>query len=285
MNKLFSFQKKETPPIENMEARLEQIRIPFSVKGSFTVEEESQSGYEDQRWIEKSNKIKARDNYTCKLCGAFNPMIGHVFIQQGEYETLHMLEYNKYHIHVIGYNLTITFDFYDSFHLAMPRLNVHHKVYYRNRYLWDYPDECLVTLCENCHHYVHSLKEIGIPIMEKDETGKQKLLGIIQPKSYNYKLDHTDLGTFHPLALVKENRWGSGLNGRDLSEYKKAKDGNKKWYDYHNILDNNVVHISYFYIRDPRFNTHTKEESEIVSHFIIKDFIENQLGFVKQITQ
>lgn len=281
MNKLFSFQKKETSPIENKEAKLEQIRFPYSVDGRIAVEEEIQSGYEDQRWIEKSNKIKARDNYTCQLCGAFNPMIGHVVIQQGEYETLHMLEYNEYHIHVIGYNLTITFDFYDNFHLAMPRLNVHHKIYYRNRNLWDYQDDCLVTLCEDCHHYVHSLKDIGIPIMEEDEAGNLILWGETQPKTYNPNLNHTDLGTFHPFALVKENRWGDGLNGSDLNDYKRAKVDNKKWFDYHKILNNDVVKISYLYIGDSRFNSHSKEESEVIANFIIKDFIENILGFAK----
>lgn len=281
MNKLFSFQKKETSPIENKEAKLEQIRFPYSVDGRIAVEEEIQSGYEDQRWIEKSNKIKARDNYTCQLCGAFNPMIGHVVIQQGEYETLHMLEYNEYHIHVIGYNLTITFDFYDNFHLAMPRLNVHHKIYYRNRNLWDYQDDCLVTLCEDCHHYVHSLKDIGIPIMEEDEAGNLILWGVTQPKTYNPNLNHTDLGTFHPFALVKENRWGDGLNESDLNDYKRAKVDNKKWFDYHKILNNDVVKISYLYIGDSRFNSHSKDESEVIANFIIKDFIENILGFAK----
>lgn len=31
-------------------------------------------------------------------------------------------------------------------------LNAHHKDYLRNVELWDYPDELLITLCENCHN-------------------------------------------------------------------------------------------------------------------------------------
>ena len=30
-------------------------------------------------------------------------------------------------------------------------LNVHHKLYLPNIDPWDYPDELLITLCENCH--------------------------------------------------------------------------------------------------------------------------------------
>lgn len=281
MDQSFSFKKKDKLPVINRENGLEQICMPYSVEESMVMEEVASSGYDDKRWIERSNAIKYRDNYTCQLCHTFNPMIGHVFIQQGEYETLHMYEYNKYHIHVIGYNLTITFDFFDGFHLAMPRLNVHHKIYFRNRNKWDYQDDCLVTLCEDCHHYVHSLKDIGIPIMEENELGKHKLCGITQPKAYKHDLDHTDLATFYPFALVKENRWGEGLTGSKLIDYQKAKAENKKWFDYQEILDNSIVRINCLYTGDKRFNTHSKEESEVISDYIINDFIENILGFRK----
>ena len=46
--------------------------------------DEERTGYDNPRWIEKSNSIKARDNYTCQLCHAFNPMQeGLIFVQQG----------------------------------------------------------------------------------------------------------------------------------------------------------------------------------------------------------
>ena len=115
----------------------------------------------------------------------------------------------------------------------MPRLNVHHKVYYRNRELWDYQDDELVTLCEDCHHYIHSLKDFGIPIIEKNANGNNMLIGRTQPKSYNPVFDHTDLSTFKPLALVKENLWGDGLRRDDLIKFKLAQSENKQWYDYH----------------------------------------------------
>jgi len=67
---------------------------------------------------------------------------------------------------------------------------------------------------------------------------------------------------------------GLGLTGQDLADFQRAKNENKKWYDYHEIFNNDVVHISY----DSRWNKHTPEEIEIVAKFVIYDFIGNILG-------
>ena len=37
-------------------------------------------------------------------------------------------------------------------------LNVHHRWYIWGRRPWQYPDRCLVTLCESCHHHVHRMR-------------------------------------------------------------------------------------------------------------------------------
>lgn len=285
MDQIFNFQKSEKSSFEIKEASLEQLKMPGMDNESMSLIDETPLGYEDPRWIEKSNSIKARDNYTCQLCHTFNPSLGDfIFVKQGEYDTIHHYYWagtSKYDIQVRGYILIITFDFLPGFHLAMPRLNVHHKIYYRNRNLWDYPDDCLVTLCEDCHHYVHSLNDIGIPIVEEHSDGKTTLIGKTRPKQYQPILDHTDLGTFHPLALVEENRWGLGLKGQDLIDYKRAEKENKQWFEYHNILDNNVVRISYFTAENRHMIKRTPEEKEKVANFIIKDFLENILGFSK----
>lgn len=285
MDQIFNFQKSEKSSFEIKEASLEQLKMPGMDNESMSLIDETPLGYEDPRWIEKSNSIKARDNYTCQLCHTFNPSLGDfIFVKQGEYDTIHHYYWagtSKYDIQVRGYILIITFDFLPGFHLAMPRLNVHHKIYYRNRNLWDYPDDCLVTLCEDCHHYVHSLNDIGIPIVEEHSDGKTTLIGKTRPKQYQPILDHTDLGTFHPLALVEENRWGLELKGQDLIDYKRAEKENKQWFEYHNILDNNVVRISYFTAENRHMIKRTPEEIEKAANFIIKDFLENILGFSK----
>ena len=193
MKNLFDFHKSDKPCFEIEQHNLEQIEIPNMVREPLHYAEERQTGYEDARWIKKINSIKARDNYTCQLCHAFNPMHGElIFVLQGEYETYHHYEADssRYMIHVKDYNFTINFDFFHGYHLAMPRLNVHHKIYYRNRQLWDYQDDCLITLCEKCHHYIHSLKEVSIPIVEENAVGQIILIGQTQPKPYQPKLDH-----------------------------------------------------------------------------------------------
>lgn len=285
MDQIFNFQKSDKSSFEIKEANLEQLKMPGMDNESMSLIDETPLGYEDPRWVEKSNSIKARDNYTCQLCHTFNPSLGDfIFVKQGEYDTIHHYYWagtSKYDIQVRGYILIITFDFLPGFHLAMPRLNVHHKIYYRNRNLWDYPDDCLVTLCEDCHHYVHSLNDIGIPIVEEHSDGKTTLIGKTRPKQYQPIFDHTDLGTFHPLALVEENRWGLGLKGQDLIDYKRAEKEKKQWFEYHNILDNNVVRISYFTAENRHMIKRTPEEIEKAANYIIKDFLENILGFSK----
>jgi hypothetical protein len=276
---------KSEPFCKMNEESLAQIEIHNYGKDQLNNLDDSQLGYEDPRWIEKSKSIKARDGYTCQVCKAVDLMQGGLFFfQQGDYETYHHYEGNssRYEIHVPEFHMTINIDFYPGYHLTMPRLNVHHKIYYKNRSLWDYQDDCLVTLCENCHHYLHSLKDFVIPIVEELSDGNSVLIGKTTPKPYKHILDHTDLGTFIPWALVKENRWGEGLKGQDLIDYKRAKSENKKWYEYQEVLDNHVMHINVFARFDPRVNKHTPEETKPVAEFIIYDFIENILGFRKK---
>ena len=284
MEKTFNYQKKDNSSFEVKESNLERLVMSGMENKAMPIVDENFSGYEDPRWVEKSNSIKARDNYTCQLCHVFNPMQDNLlFIQQGEYETYHQYSplNSSYMIHVKDFDFTVHFDFYSGYHLTMPRLNVHHKIYFRNRKLWDYEDDCLVTLCEDCHHYVHSLSDIGIPIVEENSMGQSILIGKTQPKHYQSALDHTDLRTFRPFALVKEDRWGIELKGKDKLDFERAKAVNKKWYNYQETLDNSVVHISYFKSYDPRWNKNTPEEIQKVADFIILDFIENILGFSK----
>jgi len=227
MHKLLDFHKKDKVSFEIKEDRLKQVEMSAIPNETMCLVDETQTGYDDPRWIEKSNSIKTRDNYTCKLCCAFNPIIeGGLFIKQGNYYTLHYYDRanSKYIIVVKDYDTIINFDFYSGFHLAMPRLNVHHKIYYKNRELWDYQDDCLVTLCENCHHYIHSLKDVSIPIVEEHKDGKTVLVGKTRTMPYQPKLNHTDLGTFQAFALVKENVWGTGTDRSRFGRFSASKE-------------------------------------------------------------
>lgn len=281
MDQNFSF-RKEKSCFEIKQDQLEQFTQGNLNPENNHIVDEEQSGYEDSRWTEKSKEIKARDNYTCQLCHAFNPSLdGYVILQQGDYETVHDYYWagdNYYQIHIkSNFSLSIIFRFKPYYHLVMPRLNVHHKVYYRNRKIWDYQDDELVTLCERCHHYVHALKNIGIPIVEQDANGKITLVGRTSPKPYNPQIDHTDLSTFKPFSIVKENLWGYGLQGDDLIKFKRSKKQGKKWYDYQEVLDNDILDVHSLSFEKMSDKTH--EEIKCVAEFIINDFINNILGY------
>lgn len=44
-------------------------------------------------------------------------------------------------------------------------LNVHHKYYIRGRDPWDYDDDMLTTLCEQCHDWVENLNRRAAKVM------------------------------------------------------------------------------------------------------------------------
>lgn len=239
------------------------------------MDEKELTGYDDPRWTEKSNHIKARDNYTCQCCHAINPIQGApLHIKLREWETIHiyMEDESLYIIFVPDYDLTINIQFLYGYHLVIPTLNVHHIIYYRDRDLWDYNDNCLLTLCERCHHFIHS--KIGIPIAIKNEKGQDEFIGVTSLKPYTPHFDHTDLNTFEPMSIVKENVWGIGLTELELANFRMAKILNKKWYDYHNIIDNSVVHIRCYMQGDK----YSEKEAQTVADSIRQYFFEEYLG-------
>lgn len=69
-------------------------------------------------------------------------------------------------------------------------LNVHHKNYRKGAEPWEYDDENFMTLCEDCHEYIHiSIQEIksNIVIYEQCEI----LTAISYYKNFYY-LEHID---------------------------------------------------------------------------------------------
>lgn len=41
-------------------------------------------------------------------------------------------------------------------------MEVHHRAYWNELLPWEYPDKMLVTLCNECHEYIHKNKETDI---------------------------------------------------------------------------------------------------------------------------
>lgn len=58
--------------------------------------------------------------------------------------------------------------------LSKDNLHVHHTYYQSGILPWEYPDESLITLCKNCHEYVH--KTTKIPIKRRKRTFEERLL-------------------------------------------------------------------------------------------------------------
>ena len=61
-------------------------------------------------------------------------------------------------------------------------LHVHHKKYIAGRDYWDYPDELLVTLCEDCHRKLHGKEEL-----EKTPNPPRPVLHKPKPRSAKMK--------------------------------------------------------------------------------------------------
>jgi hypothetical protein len=51
-------------------------------------------------------------------------------------------------------------------------LNVHHKWYKEGMNPWEYPDSCLVTLCEDCHSSEHECKKEYTDVLLAEILGK-----------------------------------------------------------------------------------------------------------------
>lgn len=59
-------------------------------------------------------------------------------------------------------------------------LNVHHCVYVNTNDPWDYPDNLLITLCEDCHNFEHSgQRDLEIKDLLEELKGNGVLLADI----------------------------------------------------------------------------------------------------------
>lgn len=65
-------------------------------------------------------------------------------------------------------------------------LNVHHYVYLKNIEVWDYGNELLVTLCENCHSQRHEFIQSIMILLPKtpDNNSLNDIFDIIDMLTY-----------------------------------------------------------------------------------------------------
>ena len=99
--------------------------------------------------ILKFDKPITKDIYICFVGGNYSNEHGYI---NSEYEI--GISYNKYYIHLSAV----------ANELLYKGLNIHHKYYILGKKPWEYPDDTLVTLCEDCHKKRH--QTMSIPMLD-----------------------------------------------------------------------------------------------------------------------
>lgn len=49
-------------------------------------------------------------------------------------------------------------------------LHVHHTAYERNKMIWEYPDEMLITMCNECHSLEHNMDNLITKLLHMIKT-------------------------------------------------------------------------------------------------------------------
>jgi len=91
-------------------------------------------------------------------------------------------------------------------------LNVHHKFYKKGAQPWDYNDEDLACLCEDCHKHEHDLKALLDKLIAHETVCHETLIGFI--------CGHLD----YPLEKLMKNYYDTPACGYEMMEgYLKGK--------------------------------------------------------------
>lgn len=160
-------------------------------------------------------------------------------------------------------------------------LNVHHIAYKNNAAPWEYEDEQLITLCENCHQKIHN-KEIILSIPKKKSEKKEKVCAVL----YKYFLNNREGLSINESIIYSTIVWKSVLK--------------LGWNDSTNRFDintamrfiqNNIsgyINTSYYSIRGLAKKLHMSESTirEIIhslrdKHIIEGDSVKCSVGLVE----
>jgi 5-methylcytosine-specific restriction endonuclease McrA len=78
-----------------------------------------------------------------------------------------MNDYNDFNWKLKAYQIKKRDNFTCQVCESKKALNVHHIIYLKDKELWDYPDNYLITLCCQCHIVEHFyMKQIGFVYSE-----------------------------------------------------------------------------------------------------------------------
>jgi hypothetical protein len=68
-------------------------------------------------------------------------------------------------------------------------LTVHHSYYEAGKAPWEYPDETLLTVCEECHEGRHLLNRcVSVAIAHMDFKYAKRIAGMIARESHNLRM-------------------------------------------------------------------------------------------------
>jgi hypothetical protein len=92
------------------------------------------------------------------------------------------------------------------------QLHVHHKYYKKGKMAWDYPDDCLITLCGQCHKSLEDSKQALITVIgDLTEYDIQELTGYALAIRNEDDIDEIRKSPFMASGWVA---YFSGLRGR-----------------------------------------------------------------------
>ena len=78
------------------------------------------------------------------------------------------------------------------------KLHVHHKYYVIGNKPWEYPNDCLITLCSDCHEKLHHDGIVEIPVYAIDSNGRK------------IKMEYTPCNRCNGLGYIKEYLYYKG---------------------------------------------------------------------------
>ena len=130
-------------------------------------------------WKTKRDLIVERDNNHCLICNSSGTKteFGQILRERtNEERAIYIQEYNSQLEDVAkSFNLPITQFTHSEKKVPYIKaekaiiLHVHHTYYIKDKLPWDYPNESLKTLCQNCHQDLHNKTEIPVYFDEKME--------------------------------------------------------------------------------------------------------------------
>ena len=129
------------------------------------IKQENEISYSDllltNEWKNKRHEILKRDNYYCQNCGKSDTI----------WHSGNNVSFKKVEGIINGLHISIDAPFNSNEQIY---LHVHHTYYIDQKLPWEYENESLKTLCNQCHMILHENTKIPIYTIMNDELVELK---------------------------------------------------------------------------------------------------------------